>query len=209
MKPAVAVAVDDMAKPAPAAAALRSALRMATQPVHMRLHSHPGLAAVQNGTIDRASYRALLSRLYGFHTAFETAGEIEPERSRWLAADLGALGLTEQAIADLPRCPFVPRLDTPHRRLGALYVAEGSTLGGRELAKRLDGLFGAGNLAGRAFFSGRAVDTGKAWRAFLVRLELPANDDAASADVIDAAQETFAAFEEWLVDWNVATDVQG
>jgi len=177
---------------------LRTALRLATLPAHTRLHNHPALGAVQNGTIDRATYRTLLSRLYGFHVPFEIAAGIEPERSRWLAADLQTLGLDEHAIAGLPQCGNIPRLETEPRRLGATYVVEGSTLGGRELAKRLDYLFGPGNIAGRRFFRGRAGDTGRAWRAFLDRLERPADSDSISTDIIAAAQETFTAFEHWV-----------
>jgi heme oxygenase len=161
---------------------------------------------VQQGTIDRASYRTLLCRLYGFHKAFESAAGCAPERSLWLAEDLRTLGLTELAVAALPRCDAMPRLDTEHRRLGALYVAEGSTLGGRELAKRLDHLFAAGERNGRRFFSGRDADTGKAWRAFCDRLDARAVDHAARDETTTAAIETFAAFEDWFLDWNIAAD---
>jgi len=201
MNQAASAALGDASS---AARSLRTALRLATLPAHTRLHGHPGLGAVQAGTIDRDAYRALLSRLYGFHVPFETAVGIEPERSQWLAADLRTLGLDEHAIAALARCGTIPRLETEPRRLGATYVVEGSTLGGRELAKRLDHLFGPGIIDGRQFFSGRAADTGRAWRAFLDRLERPADDDATSADIIAAAQETFAAFEQWVEDWNDA-----
>ncbi|PPQ36776.1 biliverdin-producing heme oxygenase [Rhodopila globiformis] len=190
--------------PASAPGGLRTALRLATLPAHTRLHGHPGLGAVQAGTIGRGAYRALLSRLYGFHVPFEAAAGIEPERSRWLAADLQTLGLDEAAVAALPRCGYVPRLETEARRLGAAYVVEGSTLGGRELAKRLDHLFGPGAIEGRRFFSGRATDTGRAWRAFVERLERTGTDEATSAAVIAAAQETFAAFERWVEDWDGA-----
>nr|WP_294505395.1 biliverdin-producing heme oxygenase [uncultured Rhodopila sp.] len=183
----------------------RHALREATQAVHARLHIHPVLGTVQAGTIDLATYRTLLSRLYGFHVPFEAAAGIAPERSLWLAADMRTLGLQEQAIAALPLCPSLPRLDTPHRRLGAQYVVEGSTLGGRELSKRLDHLFGHGERAGRCFFSGRDADTGKAWRAFADALDIAGEDPAARAEMIAAAIETFAAFEDW-VDWNAGAN---
>src|SRR6185436_3295501 len=108
----------------------------------------------------------------------------------------------------LPQCAYIPCLETEPRRLGATYVVEGSTLGGRELAKRLDYLLGAEIVAGRRFFSGRVADTGRAWRAFLDRLEQPA-DDATAAAIIAAAQETFAAFEQWVATWNdIAVDPQ-
>ncbi len=187
----------------PAPPSARHATGEATLAVHARLHTHPVLGTVQAGTIDLASYRALLSRLYGFHVPFEAAAGIAPERSRWLADDMRTLGLTEQAISALPLCPSLPRLDTPHRRLGAQYVVEGSTLGGRELSKRLDHLFGQHERAGRCFFSGREADTGKAWRSFADVLDTAGQEPAARAEMIAAAVETFAAFESWL-DWKFA-----
>nr|WP_294528190.1 biliverdin-producing heme oxygenase [uncultured Rhodopila sp.] len=196
-------ALDRTATPAAAPRSARFALREATRAVHARLHVHPVLGTVQAGTIELASYRVLLGRLYGFHVPFEAAAGIAPERSEWLADDMRTLGLTNAAIAALPLCASLPRLDTPHRRLGAQYVVEGSTLGGRELSKRLDHLFGPDVRAGRCFFSGRDADTGKAWRTFADGLDAAGEDPAACAEMIAAAVETFAAFETWL-DWKAA-----
>jgi heme oxygenase len=199
------VALDGTVPSVSAPRTARHALREATQAVHTRLHGHPVLGTVQAGTIDLASYRTLLCRLYGFHLAFEAAAGIAPERSLWLAADLRTLGLAEQVVAALPLCPSLPRLDTPHRRLGALYVVEGSTLGGRELSKRLGHLFGRDEPAGRFFFSGRDADTGKSWRAFADALDVAGEDGAVREEMIAAAVETFAAFETWL-DWKTETN---
>jgi heme oxygenase len=205
MTTAGTVAPDRTASPALAPRTARHELREATQAVHTRLHAHPVLGTVSAGTIDLASYRRLLGRLYGFHIVFEAAAAIGPERSLWLADDMRTLGLTEQAIAALPLCPSLPVLDTPHRKLGALYVVEGSTLGGRELSKRLDHLFGHDERAGRCFFSGREADTGKSWRAFADSLDAAGEDQAARSEMIAAAIETFAAFETWM-DWKAGTD---
>jgi hypothetical protein len=108
---------------------LRQCLREATAAAHERLHHHPGFAAIQDGTIDLAHYRSLLVRLYGFYVPFEAAAGIAGDRSNWLRADLAAVG--GYALATIPRCTSLARLDTQARQLGALYVVEGSTLGGR------------------------------------------------------------------------------
>jgi hypothetical protein len=70
--------------------------------------------------------------------------------------------------------------DTPARRLGALYVVEGSTLGGRHLARNLDPLLGSTESAGRRFFLGRGADTNAAWIGFLARMTLFAGTPADS-----------------------------
>ncbi len=112
-----------------AAPSLRLELRAATQDVHDRLHCHAGFAAIQDATIGLAHYQDLIVRLYGFYLPFEAAVAIGPDRSNWLAGDLEALGL-KRPLHAVSKCWHVPRLDSAHLRLGALYVAEGSALGG-------------------------------------------------------------------------------
>lgn len=178
------------------------ALRAATQDVHERLHRHPGFAAIQAGRIDLADYRALLVRLIGFYVPFERAAGVPPDRTHRLGADLRTVGVDHAMCAALPHCPCIPSLTTPTRRIGALYVVEGAALGGRQLAKALDGLFGPHVTAGREFFLGRGDATGAAWRAFVMNLETFAGDPLACGEIIDAAMDTFAAFELWLNGWH-------
>ncbi len=188
----------------PAHSGLHLALRQATRAPHERLHLHPGFLAVQQGTIERAAYRALLARLYGFHVAFEVAAGIAPDRSLWLRDDLASLGVDNASVARLPICP-VPGLGNLNRRLGALYVIEGSALGGLAMGKSLDPLFGIGVVAGRQFFLGRGRETVLAWNALLADLLTP-GAVASRAEIITAAQQMFTVFEEWLSDWRTDAD---
>lgn len=186
--------------------ALRDLLRSATRDVHERLHRHSGLAAVQSGDIERSAYIALLCRLYGFHGPFETEGGIALNRTRWLESDLAALGVTSLLIAALPRCPAFQSHASDEYRLGARYVVEGSALGGRGLARQLDGLLGVGVTAGRQFFSGYGAATGDVWRDCLAHLAAVPNDAVRHAAVVDGATETFAIFEQWLEGWDNGHD---
>jgi heme oxygenase len=183
---------------------LRLELRAATQDVHGRLHHHAGFAAVQDATISLAHYEALIVRLYGFYVPFEAAMAIEPERSTWLAGDLAALDHNRPLHA-LPMCRRIPRLDSAYLRLGALYVAEGSALGGRDLARGLDRLLGMGVAEGRRFFIGRGTATGEAWRAYLALLSAAQPQPSACAEIIKGAVKTFAAFEHWLNGWSTSS----
>jgi heme oxygenase len=187
-----------------AAPSLRLELRAATQDVHGRLHHHAGFAAVQDATISLAHYEALIVRLYGFYVPFEAAMAIEPERSTWLAGDLAALD-HKRPLHALPMCRHIPRLDSAYLRLGALYVAEGSALGGRELARGLDRLLGTGVAEGRQFFIGRGAGTGEAWRAYLALLSGAESEPSACAEIIKGAVKTFAAFEHWLNGWSTSS----
>jgi heme oxygenase len=184
--------------------ALHLELRAATQDVHKRLHRHAGFAAVQDATIGLADYQHLLVRLYGFYLPFEAAMNIEPDRSNWLAGDLKALGL-KQLLHAFPKCWHASRLTSAHFRLGALYVVEGSALGGRDLARGLDRLLGTGVAKGRQFFLGRGAGTGEAWRSYLAQLSAAPPEPSARAEVIKGAIETFAAFEHWLNGWRTSS----
>ena len=174
--------------------------------VHNRLHSHDGLAAVAAGTIDRASYTALLGRLYGFHHSFELTTQTVPERTRWLESDLAALGVDGGMLAGLPRCTVFPASASPDYLLGAGYVVEGSALGGRGLARQLDGLLGTGTTAGRLFFSGHGTQTGEVWLSYLARLSAASTAAATRAAIIAGAVATFTIFEQWLGGWNKQND---
>ena len=180
-------------------------LREATLDVHQRLHLHDGFAAIQNATIDLASYRSLLLRLYGFYIPFEATAGIGAERSGWLADDLKMLGVDSRALGAAPLCQDIPGLDTAEARLGALYVVEGSALGGRELGRNIARVLGRETIAGRRFFLGRGAGTGAAWRAYLAKLSDHSSDPASRVTIIDAALETFAVFERWMSGWRGAT----
>jgi len=189
----------------PEAPSCHDLLRAETQAPHQRLHLHTGFSAVRDGTIKFTDYQALLVRLYGFYRPFERAAGGDAIRTKWLEGDLAWLGID---AADLPRirlCAEIPRYDSPARRLGALYVVEGSALGGRQLCRGLDGLLGVAATEGRRFFAGRGAGTGAAWVGFLDRLALVGRDPLSQAALVSAAVETFEVFETWLSGWSAAT----
>lgn len=181
---------------------LLDALRTATVDVHERLHVHRGLAAVQNGIIDRKAYTALLIRLYGFHSSFEVATKLAPHRTTWLERDLEVLGINADNRATLPRCASFPEQALPEYILGARYVVEGSALGGRGLARQLDDLLGPELMAGRRFFSGHGSATGAVWRDFLKQVSAVPDSGTKRASVVEGAINTFATFEQWLKNWD-------
>ena len=179
-------------------------LREATAAVHERMHDHDGLHAVKCGMIDRPSYTQLLCRLYGFYNAFERETGLGDMRSQWLRKDLDALGFDASLSEKILDCTDIPRLGTAHRRLGALYVVEGSSLGGRQLARGLDHLFPPGQTAGRLFFLGHGAQTGAVWRGYLAELAAVPPDPHTQTEIVDAATDTFAVFERWASGWKDA-----
>ena len=192
---------------------LRTRLRQATAQTHERLHGHDGLGAAASGAMARDDYRLLLARLWGFHRAFEeTLDEaarglaldivmVDRARAPMLEADLLTLGLDAQAIAQLPRCDHIFRPTDGASFMGALYVVEGSTLGGVHIARALSSLFDGPEGEGRKFFLGYGERHSLMWRGFLARLDAYAGDEACEASAIEGAVRTFADFEMWMDGW--------
>jgi heme oxygenase len=189
-------------------------LRIATQDVHARLHHHPGLSAVAAGTISMRAYGNLLSRLWGFHRAFEDilanppAGlDFDPRdraRAGMLEADLIDLGHDRQAIGRLPVCAFLYRPRLAAEFMGALYVVEGSTMGGAQLARALAPLFDGAGEMGRRFFLGYGARNGAMWRDFVDRLDRLAGNEELEVAATRGAVATFNDFERWVAGWEPA-----
>ena len=182
----------------------RDALRSATEAAHLRLHAIPIFHALAEGRLTRADYAALLRRKLGFHLALEARLAEAPSlaafgleasarrRTPLLRADLAWLG----AAVETPLAPM-PRFVTAESALGGLYVAEGSTLGGRQLACALDAILPAG-ADGRRFLLGHGAQHGEMWRACCRAIEAAGTGAAPRAAMIEGALATFAAFEAWF-----------
>ena len=150
-----------------------------------------------------AAYRRYLLAMHGFHAPLEAClarnRELDASgfatatrrKTPWLEHDLRAL-----AVHEIAACDRLPDIATLPRAIGAGYVTEGSTLGGRFiLAKLPPAIAGVKGTATR-FLEGYGAATGAMWRAFAVVAETIAPDDHAEA--IAAACETFERLIAWL-----------
>jgi heme oxygenase len=117
----------------------------------------------------------------------------ERRRSGLLRQDLLALGATPLGVPVAP----LPRLGTAAAAMGRLYVTEGATLGGRVLARGLEGLLGPGE-SGRAFLLGHGARHAAMWQGFCAALERCGADPAQLAAMQEEAGASFAAFEAWF-----------
>ena len=181
------------------AEALHLRLRTATAPAHTALERDLDWVA-RVATVE--GYRGLLARLHGFHRAWEPAigaalddGSFFETRCRVpaLARDLAFLGLSSAGIDGLPRALPIP-LPGPAAAMGALYVLEGSTLGGRMIGRHITATHGLTG-DGLAYYSGHGTRTGAMWSAFRTRLD---TFDGQAAEVVAAANGTFDAMRAWL-----------
>ena len=82
------------------------------------------------------------------------------------------------------------------RILGAMYVLEGSTLGGRYIASHVGNVLGLVPGRGDRFFRGYEERTIPMWREFQqVLLAVPEEQGDA---VIEAAKGMFGIFQDWM-----------
>lgn len=183
---------------------LRERLKAETARSHERLEQRLDLL---RPTLSRDELGALLSRFWGFYIVCEEQLKLAPaelaaffaERRKVprLENDLRALGVSPEAMASLDVCRLQPAT-TVAQVLGRWYVLEGATLGGQIVARHLRERLGLQAEECR-FFLSYGEEVAVKWRAFcelLERYESPATDDA----TVEAAQATFAALENWLLE---------
>jgi len=163
-----------------------------------------GTMPVMKPDLTREEYVACLQRLHGIVAAWEdTAVEEAPSsmqdfllarrRRHLLEADLGWLGAAhnEENRASLPD------LTDQASFLGALYVMEGSTLGGQLIARHLEQTLGLEPGRGDLYFRGHGTQTGPMWREVCDLLRMEVSQDQADR-VIESARRMFQAFGSWM-----------
>jgi heme oxygenase len=121
-----------------------------------------------------------------------------PSQTQCLTADLAVLGIDPASISEAP--PVLrPDLPTFSHALGALYVLEGSTLGGRMILRELDERIGPQISGATRFFGGRGATVGATWLIFKTALD--AFGDARPslrAEVVSGAKSVFQAITLWF-----------
>ena len=163
-------------------------LRQATKTQHEALHVHPLLAPLTTNQITRPEYVAALQAFYHAYKLMESQQRVpvpglpDAPALTWLTHDLQAQGAAPRALRDVP----YPPADTPSKRLGYLYVKQGSTLGGQVISRNLERRLGLAKGTDNTFFAGYGDQTGPQWKAFLlasVKLQGINMDEAAAQAV--------------------------
>jgi heme oxygenase len=149
-------------------------------------------------------YVACLRRLHGVVAAWEEyAAEHAPA---WLSSVVGGrrrLGLLEDDLAwfgvrvgeDV--LPSMPVMRGDGGFVGAMYVMEGSTLGGQLIARHLVRVLGLEDGHGNAYFRGHGERTGAMWKEFcqVVRTQVA---DEETDGAIEGAKAMFGIFGDWM-----------
>ncbi len=179
-----------------------SAIRSRTRPMHAHLESRMDLA---QAFASRQAYAKLLSGYAAIYELFEERMESLPARTRqrldWpsrrklnlIDADLAALGAAGKRISGPVELPALEDTDSA---LGALYVVEGSCLGGQVLYRMLESSLSLKQATGASFFYGYGEQTGVVWKAFTALLRRDVRDHNRAAET---AVAMFQTFEQTLV----------
>ncbi|WP_341225518.1 biliverdin-producing heme oxygenase [uncultured Arcticibacterium sp.] len=155
---------------------------------------------------NKADLAKVLKSFYGFYNPLETAIEkfifksslpdMETRRkSSWLLQDLQNLEVNNE---ELPLCDDITTISNKSQALGAMYVLEGSTLGGEHINKMLQKQLNLNDEAVLTFFSSYKENTYKKWAIFLKFLENQTNSKEEQQLAIQSANETFTKFHKWL-----------
>ncbi|HEU4471882.1 MAG TPA: biliverdin-producing heme oxygenase [Flavisolibacter sp.] len=181
---------------------LTDKLKQETQAAHEKAEQllGPHLSAIR----DKHEYASLLKMLYGFYHPLEqligefvTPAILEDIHSRRNAAlillDLDAMKIPREP---LPLCGDLPVVDSVPAALGALYVLEGSTLGGRMISKMLQKKESLSVVETELnFFSGYKEDTGPKWTLFKTVIN---QWDHEAAAIVMAANASFESLSDWI-----------
>lgn len=178
-------------------------LRTETRSIHQALEKAliPGIRQA----VTPEAYAKILKKFYGYFKAMETlldaqlSDNIVPaysqrRKSQAIVEDLKSLNSSE----DLPVSNDLPEISTIPEALGAMYVLEGSTLGGRVITKMLMQNLNFQDAAHLKFFSGYGDQTEAMWGSFLETLNKHAEDERAQHEIINAASDTFSKFKAWI-----------
>jgi heme oxygenase len=182
-------------------------LRSRTRASHAGIELVPAMTRLVAPDLTPAEYVAVLQYMHAFLASIEpamaaglasfpaAAAMLDGARPRALAADLAWFG------AAPIRPPKLPGVATVPAALGALYVVEGSSQGGRVIARHIAQSLGVAAAAGGSFYGGLSAEAARRrWTNLCALLEAPVTQFNAAYDeaVAAAACETFACLAGWL-----------
>jgi heme oxygenase len=159
-------------------ARIQTCLRESTRPSHRAIDHHPLLAPLVQPTLSLAHYQHVLTVMNWMHRALrerltEAMAEYLPgsaflpsDRTGWLAGDLEWFGMPNTCAPERIVDCLTLRFMSPHSLVGALYVLEGSTLGGQVITRQLAQSIQVYPGKGASFFHGHGADTAVRWNAF-------------------------------------------
>lgn len=187
-------------------------LRNQTGASHKSLEDRQLSRSLLDPSLSLSSYQLYLSKLYRVVRACEA--QVYPlishllkdlprrQKSELIFNDLLATGMSQKNIAGLP-VHYFQEMNIA-QAMGAMYVLEGSTLGGRILYKHTNETLGLNQESGASYFWGYGAETGIMWKIFLSALSHTAIEKKCEDEIIRSAAETFKLIDNLLAEAEVA-----
>ncbi|KIO76139.1 heme oxygenase [Pedobacter lusitanus] len=175
---------------------ISSIIKDATMPAHKKLEKQVilKLKAIRSNE----DYSALLKNFNDYFDAVEKA--IAPYINPEVLADYGQRrnsayikrDITELGGDPIPAASVeVPEIQNSLDAMAALYVMEGSIMGGKIIVQMLAK---AGITKGVSFFSGYGEDTGRLWGTFIKALDRTGTNEEDEKRAVKIANDTFNCF---------------
>jgi heme oxygenase len=150
-------------------------------------------------------YGQLLSIFYGFYASLEQLVipfteqmEIHDMQERRKAASLAAdLLYFDVNLREVELCAELPPIKSFTQALGCLYVTEGSTLGGKIIARILSEKLQISSTNGFSFLLSYGENVVQMWEKFKIYLQRPFTAEQAE-EVMGAANNTFITLKNWF-----------
>jgi heme oxygenase len=154
----------------------------------------------------RATYAHFLRVFYGYIAAIEQklnsilsdellADHNKRRKASLLLKDISELGHSAENVTLTSN---IPQIHSAAQALGAMYVLEGSTLGGKYISKMIAGRLALDPETALSFFNGYKEQTEAMWAQFKDTLNSYPLKEASEAEVIEAANQTFMKFKDWI-----------
>lgn len=184
---------------------LAQRLKEETKAQHDAVEQYAYTDKIMSKSLALAEYQDLIVCNYLFHQVVEPAiaqalGQHqaalqwhERQKMGFLQNDMAELGLIAPDARTLPAF----EINSLAEALGAMYVMEGSTLGGAMICRQLAQTPGLGHLKFH-FYGCYGPQTGPKWKAFMEILHQLANTPQQHDEAVAKATETFELFRHIL-----------
>lgn len=159
-------------------------------------------------------YIQLLACMYGFYQPLqkrisnyvdEDISSLRGRQSSNILQDIKHLRPSHDLQIEL--CEDLPDIASEADSLGALYVTEGSTLGGRHITRMISRQLNLPPDKGFTFFNAYGDQTDLMWQQFKILLNQHRNADEQSS-MMESATNTFLKFNDWVSVYEQADNEQ-